>query len=136
MPSRGTNIRVVQDLERQLRDTKNDLYDARTTIDLLRSQPHIAMTTGQNSIDDGHPDLYVTSSDSRKAQLSLSWPDGSPSSPLRSLNPFHDYTPLRQQILRLGDGIFKAPPGHAIFTKAAERKEAKLKNLTNPDTPT
>jgi Fungal specific transcription factor domain len=133
--STSPNTRVVQDLERQLRDTKNDLYDAQTTIDNLRAELHVLKTTGKSANDhDGHPDLYVTSSDSLKARLALSKSsDTSPTSTpaVQTLNPFHDYEPLRNQIIRLSDGIFKAPPGWAIATKQVKRREAKLLQLIN-----
>jgi hypothetical protein len=129
----------VQDLERQLRDTKNDLYDAQTTIDNLRTQLHMYKTTGKTEDDDGgHPDLYVTSSDSLKARLALSKSsDTSPSSThsIPSINPFHDYDPLRRQIIRLSNGIFKAPPGWGIAGKHVKRRDAKfveLIKLTHP----
>jgi hypothetical protein len=126
---------VVQDLERQLRDTKNDLYDAQTTIDNLRAQLHIVKTTGQNGQDDGHPDLYVTSFDSLKARQALS--DNSPSftPSVQSLNPFHDYSPLRNYIIRLSDGIFKAPPGWGVMTPAVAAREAKFLQLIKLQTP-
>ena len=125
----------MQDLERQLRDTKNDLYDAQTKIDSLQAQLHDLKTTGKLDIDDGHPDLYVTSSDSLKARLALS--EAAPSSPpsAHSINPFHDYAPLRRQIIRLSDGIFKAPPGWGIVTKQAKRREAKFQKLVEVQHP-
>lgn len=127
---------MVQDLERQLRDTKNDLYDAQTTIDNLRAQLHTVKLTGQSNDDDFHPDLYVTSSESLKARASLTRSENSPlSSPSRSVNPFHDYTPLRKEILRLGDGIFKAPPGYGMATRATKRREAQFLQLIKLDTP-
>lgn len=128
--------RVVQDLERQLRDTRNDLCDAQTTIDQLRAQVHLLKTSGMQhrDDDDGHPDLYVTSSDTLKARQSLSRslegsPSLTPSAPV--VNPFHDYTPLRKQIIQLGDGIFKAPPGWGIMSKSTRRREAKFLQLVD-----
>ena len=47
----------MQDLERQLRDTKNDLYDAQTKIESLQAQLHDLKTNGKLENDDGHPDL-------------------------------------------------------------------------------
>lgn len=118
----------MQDLERQLRDTKNDLCDAQTKIDHLQAQLHNAKATGIVD-DDGRPDLYVISSESLKARLALS--DSSPTAPPASLsiNPFHDYSNVRKQILRLSDGIFKAPPGYGIVTKQMKRREAKFLKL-------
>ena len=127
--------RVVQDLERQLRDTKNDLYDAQTTIDNLRAQLHITRTTGKSLQDDGHPDLYVTSFDSLKARQALSESSLSSTPAAQSLNPFHDYSSLRKQIIRLSDGIFKAPPGWAVMTKAVAAREAKFLKLVHRETP-
>lgn len=134
-PSDVLTSRVVQDLERQLRDTKNDLYDAQTTIDNLRAQLHIVRTTGEKVQDDGHPDLYVTSFDSLKARQALT--DSSPSftPSVQSLNPFHDYSPLRNHIIRLSDGIFKAPPGWGVMTKAVAAREAKFLELIKLENP-
>lgn len=120
---------MVQDLERQLRDTKNDLYDAQTKIDNLQAELHVLKTTGKMEQDDGHPDLYVTSSDSLKARLALSEPSPSLTAPSTTVNPFHDYTTVRRQIIRLSDGIFKAPPGWGIYTKQTKRREAKFLQL-------
>lgn len=119
----------MQDLERQLRDTKNDLYDSQRENDSLKAQLHALEAAGKLDVDNGHPDLFVTSSDSLKARLSLSEP--SPSSPpfAHSINPFHDYAPLRRQIIRLSDGIFKAPPGWGIVTKRVKRRDAKFLKL-------
>ena len=119
----------MQDLERQLRDSKNDLYDAQTKIDSLQAQLHALKTTGKHDIDDGHPDLYVTSSDSLKARLALSGAGPSSPPPAHSINPFHDYAPLRRQIIRLSDGIFKAPPGWGIVTKQTKRRDVKFLKL-------
>jgi hypothetical protein len=135
------NGRVVQDLERQLRDTKNDLYDAQTAIDNLKAQLHMLKTTGKSLHEDGgHPDLYVTSSDSLKARQALSRsseasPTTIPSNHPNSTHPFHDYSPLRRQIIRLSDGIFKAPPGWSIMTPQVTLREQKflqLIKLTHP----
>ena len=60
--------------------------------------------------------------------------DTTPSN-LRFLNPFHDFSPLRKQIIRLGDGIFKAPPGWGIVTKQVKRREALLAQLIEPPYP-
>jgi hypothetical protein len=122
-------------LERQLRDTKNDLYDAQTTIDNLKAQLHIVKTTGKpHNDDDGHPDLYVTSSDSLKARQALSRstqvsPTSTPSTNPNSINPFHDYSSLRRLIIRLSDGIFKAPPGWGILTPQVTTREEKFLHL-------
>lgn len=124
---------MVQDLERQLRDTKNDLYDAQTTITNLRAQLNVSKTTGKTDEDDGKPDLFVTSSDSFKSRMSLHTESSPPSTPL--LNPFHDYAPLRRQIIRLGAGIFKAPPGWGIVTKQVRRRERKFLELIQPPNP-
>ena len=146
--------RVVQDLERQLRDTKNDLCDAQTTIDNLRAQLYdlrkrSTKNNNHNHEDDeedgnedvkdgedddggaGYPDLYVTSSDTLKARQALSRSlEGSPTTPSLPLtNPFHDYTPLRNQIIRLSDGIFKPPPGLGIYSSNEKRREAKFAEL-------
>jgi hypothetical protein len=120
---------VVQDLERQLRDTKNDLYDAQTKIDNLQAQLQLAKATGKLDNDEGHPDLYVTSSDSLKTRRALSETSPSLTPNAISINPFHDYAPLRRQIIRLSDGIFKPPPGWGIFTKQVNRRDAKLLKL-------
>jgi Fungal specific transcription factor domain len=150
MPGRSlVNGRVVQELERQLRDAKNDLCDARTTIDNLRVQLHEARAnaTRRGSQDDnstwvddggGRPDLYVTSSDTLKARQALSRSlEGSPqSTPVLPLtNPFHDYSPLRRQIIQLSDGIFKPPPGLGILTKSEKRREATFVQLMKVDLP-
>jgi len=132
---------VVQDLERQLRDTKNDLCDAQTTIDQLRAQVHLLKTSGiqAGDDDDGHPDLYVTSSDTLKARQSLTRSlEGSPSltpSAGPIVNPFHDYSALRKQIIHLSDGIFKAPPGWGRLTKHTRKKDAKFVQLVKFEYP-
>ena len=124
----------MQDLERQLRDTKNDLYDAQTTIDNLRTQLHKVKTSGKADNDDGRPDLFVTSSDSLQSRLALNRSPSSPSSS-PSLNPFHDYSNLRCQIIKLSDGIFKAPPGWAVVSKSVRRRERKFFSLITPPNP-
>lgn len=125
----------MQDLERQLRDTKNDLCDAQTKIDHLQTQLHVVKTTGKLDKDDGHPDLYVTSSDSLKARVALSNTSPTTSHSSLSINPFHDYGPLRKKIIALSDGIFKPPPGWGIITKQVKRREAhfvKLMTIQRP----
>jgi hypothetical protein len=128
-------LRVVQDLERQLRDSKNDFYDAQTKIESLEAQLQLAKATGKLDNDGGHPDLYVTSSDSLKARLALSEASPSLASDAISINPFHDYTPLRKQIIRLSDGIFKPPPGWGIFTKQTKRRDARFLKLMTTQHP-
>jgi len=107
-------------------------------IDNLLLQLRILQTAGKTDTNDGHPDLYVTSSDSLKARLALSRSsENSPSStPAIALtNPFHDYTPLRKEIIRLSDGIFKAPPGWSIPTKSVSRREEKFLKLMHLSLP-
>lgn len=78
---------------------------------------------------DGHPDLYVTSSDSLKTRLALSRHSPTLTPPSSAVTPLHDYTNVRRQIVRLSDGIFKAPPGWGVHTKQRERREAKFLQL-------
>lgn len=80
----------------------------------------------------------MTSSDSLKVRLALSRPsDISPTSTTSTqfVNPFHDYAPLRKQIIRLSDGIFKAPPGWGIVTKQLKRREENFLRLMKLDHP-
>ena len=124
--------RVVQDLERQLRDKTNDLYDAHQHIDHLQEQLRTQKSNMSADKDEGHPDLYVTSSESLKARQALLRssdisPTDTPST--QSINPFHDFAPVRKQIIRLGDGIFKAPPGWGVVTKQVKRREAQFAQL-------
>ena len=132
VPKSCLTKRVVQDLERQLRDKTNDLYDAHQHIDNLQEQLRHKKATGNTDKDEGHPDLYVTSSESLKArQALLRSSDISPSTPpsSHSVYPFHDFTPVRNQIIRLGDGIFKAPPGWGVVTKEVKRREEQFSQL-------